>query len=102
MAMDAIYKERGSDWSHQVSVVATTQWLQRDHTLPLLVKGVACETACGSGLQVVKVKTVKRLHYLAWHSYRSFVNKGTIVVMISLAMHAVHMALVGSYIYIVG
>ena len=42
--MDVIYKERGSDWSHQVSVVATTQWLQRDQTLPLSAKGVACET----------------------------------------------------------
>ena len=44
MTTNAIYKECGSDWSHQVSVVATTQWLQRDQTLPLSVKGVACET----------------------------------------------------------
>ena len=44
MTMDAIYKQRGSDWSHQVSVVATTQWLQCDKTLLLFAKGVACET----------------------------------------------------------
>ena len=44
MTTDAIYEERGSDWSHQVSAVGTTQWLQRDQTLPLSVKGVACET----------------------------------------------------------
>ena len=44
MTMDAIYEERGSDWSRQVSVVATTRWLQRDQTLPLSAKGVACET----------------------------------------------------------
>ena len=42
--MDAIYKERGSDWSHQVFVMGTTPWLQRDQTLPLSVNGVACET----------------------------------------------------------
>ena len=44
MTTDAIYKERGSDWLHQVSTVGTTQWLQCDHTLPLSAKGVACET----------------------------------------------------------
>ena len=44
MTMDAIYEEHGPDWSHQVSVMATTQWLQRDQTLPLSAKGVACET----------------------------------------------------------
>ena len=44
MTTDAIYKERGSDWSHQVFVVGTTWWLQRDQTLPLSAKGVACET----------------------------------------------------------
>ena len=43
MTTDAIYEERGSDWSHQVSAVGTTQWLQRDQTLPLSAKGVACE-----------------------------------------------------------
>ena len=36
--MDAIYKVHGSDWSHQVSAMVTTRWLQRDHTLPLSVK----------------------------------------------------------------
>ena len=49
MTTDAIYKERGSDWSHQVSVVATTQWLQRDQTLPLSVKGVAFKTMQSHG-----------------------------------------------------
>ena len=44
MTTDAICEERGSDWSNQVSVVATTRWLQCDQTLPLSVKGVACET----------------------------------------------------------
>jgi len=44
MTMDAIYKECRSDWSHQVSAVGTTQWLQCDQTLPLSAKGVACET----------------------------------------------------------
>ena len=29
------YEERGSDWSHQVSAVATTRWLQRDQILSL-------------------------------------------------------------------
>ena len=43
MTMDAICEERRSDWSHQVSVVATTR-LQCDQTLPLSVKGVVCET----------------------------------------------------------
>jgi len=36
--------KRGSDWSHQVSAMGTTRWLQRDQTLPLSAKGVACET----------------------------------------------------------
>jgi len=44
MTTDAIYEERGSDWSQQGLVVGTTQWLQRDQTLPLSAKGVACET----------------------------------------------------------
>jgi len=44
MTMDASYEERGSDWSHKVSAVGTTQWLQRDQTLPLSAKGVACKT----------------------------------------------------------
>ena len=44
MITDAIYKKCGSDWSHQVSALATTQWLQCDLTLPLSAKGVACET----------------------------------------------------------
>ena len=44
MTTDAIYKERGSDWSHQVSSVGTTRWLQCDQTLPLSAKGVACES----------------------------------------------------------
>ena len=32
MTTDALYEDRGSDWSQQVSVVATTRWLQRDQT----------------------------------------------------------------------
>ena len=44
MTTDAIYEEHSSDWSHQVSAVGTTQWLQHDQTLPLSAKGVACET----------------------------------------------------------
>ena len=44
MTADAIYKKHRSNWSHQVSVMGTTQWLQRGQTLPLSVKGVACET----------------------------------------------------------
>ena len=35
MTMDATYKECRSDWSHQVSAMATTLWLQCDQTLPL-------------------------------------------------------------------
>ena len=44
MTTDAICEECGSDWSNQVSVVATTQWLQCDQTLSHSVKGVACES----------------------------------------------------------
>ena len=44
MTSDAIYKEHRSDWSHQVSVVVTTRWLQHDQILLLSAKGVACET----------------------------------------------------------
>ena len=44
VTMDAHYEERGFEWSHRVFVVATTRWLQRDQTLPLSAKGVACET----------------------------------------------------------
>ena len=44
MTTEAIHEERGFDWSHQVSTVGTTQWLQRNQTLPLSAKGVACET----------------------------------------------------------
>ena len=46
---DVIYEERRSDWSCQVSVMATTRWLQRDQTLPLSAKGVACETMDWTG-----------------------------------------------------
>ena len=44
MTTDVIYEEYRSDWSHQVSAVETTRWLQRDQTLPLSTKGVVCET----------------------------------------------------------
>ena len=40
LTTDVIYKQRGSDWSHQVSPVVTTQ---HDQTLPF-AKGVACKT----------------------------------------------------------
>ena len=43
MTTDAIYKECKSDWSHQVSVLAPTRWLQGDQILPLSVKEVTCE-----------------------------------------------------------
>ena len=57
MTTDASYKERGSDWSHQVSVVATTRWLQRDQTLPLSAKGVACETRAPPAYRLSKCHT---------------------------------------------
>ena len=45
MTTFALYEEHGSDWSHQVFAVATkSKWLQRDQTLPLSAKGVACKT----------------------------------------------------------
>ena len=44
MTTDAIYEERRSHWSLQVSAMAITRWLQCDQTLPLSAKGVACET----------------------------------------------------------
>jgi len=51
MTTDAIYEECRSDWSQQDLVVGTTQWLQRDQTLPLSAKGVACETRITYGTQ---------------------------------------------------
>ena len=33
LTIDAIYEECGSDWSHQVSAMGTTQWLQYDQAL---------------------------------------------------------------------
>ena len=62
MTTDAIYEKHGSHWSHQVSAVATTWWLQYDQTLPLAVKGVACETnkSFGGGeVKFVFTSTVK-------------------------------------------
>ena len=44
MTTDAIYKERSSDWSHQVSAMERTRRLQRNQTLPLTAKDVACDT----------------------------------------------------------
>ena len=38
MTTNVIYEEHGSDWSHQVSAVGTTRWLQRDQILPLSCK----------------------------------------------------------------
>ena len=43
MTMDAIYEQHESDWSYQVSAVATTRCLQHDQIL-LSAKDVACET----------------------------------------------------------
>ena len=48
MSMDATYKECGSDWPQQVSAV-----LQHKQTLPLSVKGVACETMKGPDLPLL-------------------------------------------------
>ena len=65
MTTDAIYEECGSDWSHQVSAVGTTRWLQRDQTLPLSAKGVACETnahTCGSNSTDSQLSNVDILH----------------------------------------
>ena len=45
MTTDAIYEERGFDWSHQVSAMGTTWWLHCDQTHPLSVRGVACKTS---------------------------------------------------------
>ena len=71
MTTDAIYKEHGSDWSHQVSVVATTRWLQRDQTLPLSAKGVACKTneehcyssTCSFNLRVGQYRLIHIVSY---------------------------------------
>ena len=49
MTTDVIYEGRRSDWSHQVSVLATTQWLQCDQTLPFSEKSLACETTPSRG-----------------------------------------------------
>ena len=52
----AIYEERGSDWSRQVSAMVTTRWLQCDQTLPL------CE---GYGLQDYFTSRLLQCSYLA-------------------------------------
>ena len=57
--MDAIYEEHGSDWSHQVFALATTQWLQRDQTLPLSARGVACETNPHCAANLLRTCTTK-------------------------------------------
>ena len=64
MTPDASYEERGSDWSHQVSAVGTTRWLQCDQTLPLSVKGVACETSVASSSQAPHCPVFDHLHVL--------------------------------------
>ena len=48
MTMDAINEEHGSDWSHEVSIVATTRdgCSMTRPFLSLRIKGVACETRC--------------------------------------------------------
>ena len=58
MTTDAICEEHGSDWSHQVSAVATTQRLQCDHTLPLSVKGCGhLSHQVSQGLKTLRVET---------------------------------------------
>ena len=48
MTTDAIYKERGSDWSHQVSAVRQLNGCSV--TRPFLsAKGVACKTTAWDG-----------------------------------------------------
>ena len=65
-----------------------------------------CETTCGSCLQVVTVKNCQKITLFGIpfsYNLPSWIKAYMlIVVMISWAMYAVHMALVGSYIYIVG
>ena len=58
MTTDTIYEERVSDWSHQVSAVVTTRWLQHDQTLPLSEKGVACEARWFARLGVIPHKCI--------------------------------------------
>ena len=57
MTMDVKYEKRGSDWSHQVSAMGTTWWLQRDQTLPL------CE---GCGLQDYENPSFKKCSSLVY------------------------------------
>ena len=83
MTTDAIYEERGSDWSHQVSAVGTTQWLQRDQTLPLSAKGVACEIKAPCLIKIIARQNIsmfvplnsiyahdfKFMHYIETHYF---------------------------------
>ena len=64
MALDVIHKERGSDWSHQVSAVMKTRQLQCDQTLPLSVKGVACETVGQSCVELPSWSTILNWQYM--------------------------------------
>ena len=65
----AINEEHGSDWSHQVSVVATTRWLQHDQTLPFSAKGVACETRRIDG-----TPKDRKVTNCLWHCPQLFVS----------------------------
>ena len=46
MTTDAICEERKPHWSQQVSAMATTQWLQRDQTLPICERCSLQDHAC--------------------------------------------------------
>ena len=63
MTTYAIHDECRSDWSHQVSAVATTQWLQHDQTLNLSAKGVACESRCLHGQYWIRSLTSERFTF---------------------------------------
>ena len=75
MTTDAIYEERGSDWSHQVSAVDTTRWLQHNQTLPLSAKGVACETSNIPGIQHSSVQYLLRIQKFGAMTNQSCLSK---------------------------
>ena len=65
MTTTVIFEERGSHWSQQISVVATTWWSQCGQTLPLL-----CETAFFSTLShIPPFLPTCILHSTRYHSY---------------------------------
>lgn len=60
MVTDAIYEERGSDWSHHVSDVATTRWLQRDLILLIFAGCRLRDLIEGLVLEVIKCLSLGR------------------------------------------